>query len=195
MSRLLFPIDQFPDDDQVYLFMVRSDNFLGKGIRFFMWLKQVLLRKQTKHIFNHADLYVMQNTIAGAQRKGIQVRSIHATYCDGRKRTIRMYKVALTPEEITKLRYWVLDQSGKPYEIANFIHHIYRILYLAFKGKEKWIGRTRDFALRKFYCSEFASTAITKFKRDFSLSPWDDDPMDLYELAEEKLIFIKEIRL
>jgi len=191
----VFPYNVFPNDNKSYVFMVRSYSFLAKAIRFFMRLKQIALGKTTKEICNHADIYVGNDLVVGAERRGVFPKTIRGMYGDGKKRIIYIYSIPLNSSLIGLLRAWSLEQAGKKYEFSNFINQIYRILYIIFKGREKWLGHRGLGAQKRYFCSEFVSTAISQVRPDFSLSPWDDDPMDLKELCESKLIYIKKIKL
>ena len=195
MGKRLFIEDDFPKDNEVYLFMVRSYNPLGRIIRFFLWIKQKVLRKQSRDLYNHADLCIMQNTVVGTTARGVLIRSIGATYGDGKRKEIKVFMVPMDDLMKFTLINWCLDQSGKRYEYVNIFQHLWRILYIILYGREKWIGHTQKHAQDRYYCSEFVSTAITIGLEGFSLTPWDDDPMDLLELAEKKLPYVKDIRL
>lgn len=189
-----FTYSLFPGDGDAYAFLVASDGWLGKKIRFFMWLKNKLLKKDTKNLVNHADLFI-NDTIIGAVKEGIVSTSLAGMYDDGVKRKIYIYKIMASTsiKEKRKLYNWAISKVGTPYEISNIFNHIYRILYIWLKGKEKWIGHTGNHSNSRYFCSEFVTKAINTTIPDFSLSAWDDDPMDLKELCDKKLIFIKTI--
>lgn len=191
----MFPYVEFPDDKKIYVFMVRSYGLLAKCIRFFMKIKQLSTGKSITDICNHADIYIGNDLVVGAERRGVYPKTVRGMYNDGKKRDIYVYNVPLNTSLISIIKTWSLEQAGKKYEFSNFINQIYRILYITFKGREKWLGHRGSGAQKKYFCSEFVSTAICQARPDFSLTPWDDDPMDLKELCESKLIFIKKIRL
>lgn len=188
-----FSYNDFPDDNKIYIFMIRSYGFLAKAIRFFMKIKQLATGKTTADICNHADIYVGNDLVVGAERRGVYPKTIKGMYFDGKKRTIYIYNVPLNSSLVSIIRTWSLEQAGKKYEFSNFINQIYRILYIVFRGREKWLGHRGIGAQKKYFCSEFVSTAICQARPDFSITPWDDDPMDLKELCESKLVFIKKI--
>ena len=189
----IFSYTEFPDDNKIYIFMIRSYSFLAKAIRFFMKLKQLATGKSTLDICNHADIYVGNDLVVGAERRGVYPKTIKGMYFDGKKRTIYIYHVPLNNSLVSIIRTWALEQAGKKYEFSNFINQIYRIIYIIFRGREKWLGHRGIGAQKKYFCSEFVSTAICQARPDFSITPWDDDPMDLKELCESKLVFIKKI--
>lgn len=186
---------KFPNDNNAYVFMVRSYGFLARCIRLFMRLKQKALHKSTVNICNHADIYVGQGVVVGAIKQGIYPKSITGMYDDGKHRDIFVYQIPIDSTMHSILYSWVMNESGKKYEFDNFFNHIYRILYIILKGKEKWIGNRGQGARRVYYCSEFVSTAISQVIPEFSKSPWDDDPMDLKELCENKLKYITTINM
>lgn len=190
-----FPYTEFPNDNRIYVFMVRSYSFLAKCIRFFMRIKQLVLRKSVSEICNHADIYIGDGIVVGAERRGVYPKTVRGIYHDGKRRDIFVYNVPLNSTLSAIVKSWSLEQAGKKYEFSNFINQIYRILYITFKGREKWLGHRGEGAQKRYFCSEFVSTAICQVRPDFSLSPWDDDPMDLKELCESKLIYLTTIKL
>lgn len=188
-----FSYSLFPSDRKAYVFLVSSDGFLGKKIRIFMKLKNRLLHKPTTNIVNHADLYI-NGSVIGALAEGIVAKDLGGMYDDGCHRKIYIYEVPLDKENKNILYSWVISKLGTPYEYSNFFNHIYRIIYLALYGREKWLGHTGDHAGHRYFCSEFVSTALTEVMPTFSLSPWDDDPMDLKELCDTKLTYVTTIK-
>jgi hypothetical protein len=186
---------QFPKDKEIYVFLVRANSFLAKSIRLFMYIKQMALKKSLKNICNHADLCLGHELVIGAERRGVYPKSIESMYGDGHKRTIFVYKVQMPDENKQILKNWAMNQAGKKYEFSNFINQIYRILYIIFKGKERWLGHRKEYAQKRYFCSEFVSTALTQVIPDFSETPWDDDPMDLKEICGNKLEYVTTITM
>ena len=187
--------NKFPKDKEIYVFMVRGYGFLPQAIRFFMYIKQLALKKTLHKICNHADLCLGHELVIGAERRGVYPKSIWSMYGDGHKRNIYIYKVQMSDENKQILKNWAMNQAGKKYEFSNFINQIYRILYIIFKGKEKWLGHRRSGAQKRYFCSEFVSTALSQVIPDFSETPWDDDPMDLKELCDTKLEYVTTITM
>ena len=132
--------------------------------------------------------------VVGAERRGIYPKSLSAMYDDDKRRYIVVYKVPLTTEQKRLVFNWSMNQAGKKYEFSNFFNQIFRILFIAIKGKEKWLGHRASGAQKKYFCSEFVSTALCQVIPEFSKTPWDDDPMDLKELCDKKLIYITTIK-
>ena len=188
-----FSYSLFPSDNESYVFMVASNGFLGKSIRFFMRIKNKWLNKSTSNLVNHADLY-MNGSVIGAIADGIVSKSLSGMYDDGCKRKIYIYRIPLYIEDKVVLQHYISSKIGTPYEYSNLFNHIYRILYMILFGKEKWLGHTHSHARYRYFCSEFVSTALTEVIPGFSKSPWDDDPMDLKELCDKKLIYVKSIK-
>lgn len=202
MKNIQFDPNKFPNDGNIYLLMVRSYGFLGKAIRFFMWVKAIILRRPDKrHLFNHSDLIIGDNLVCGAYGRGVQVKSVGRTYDDGCDRDILVYRLPLNAVQTALLRNWCLNQSGKPYEYSNMLNHIKEIfsdLWRNIKGKsgeENWKGHTGVRAQKRYFCVELSATAINQVMPGFAKEPWGIDPMELVKLADENFSVVKMISI
>lgn len=140
------------------------------------WLSRQI-QKITKSKWNHAGIFVWiwgELFIIEAERRGIQITKWTDKKYDGgnstKRKLMRMSpKKRLNQKEVAT---FMLPMCGtKPYDFMSLL--LYQVIY---NLTGKWIGRTREKAKGRFYCSEFTAYVYNHFLGYFDNEWWKTSP-------------------
>lgn len=178
------------------ILLTKNETFIGKSIRFFMYLKAIALHiwnsrplPSFSNMYNHARTVIAVNGflmfddakywIVESAEKGTEIRAVPISSILDSK--IKTRKVPLTDKEKESIvkEAILLTLIDHPYDFFNFWFHIKRIFRYLFKGKDQWDGPKELAAKKKLYCSELAAWLQNAATEGFFEKPWATDLVDI----------------
>lgn len=165
----------------LYLVYVRSNNFVARGIQFFMRLYALRFKREWRKPVNHTD--IMYNGIVwGSTAQGYLPREPEIAWDHATDLFVYKLDTDKTKKEINN----IFDKyKYRRYDYKSFIDFIVK----AFTGK--WTGHTGSHAESKLYCIEGSHMVMNELGIEPKIEePWVIDPEQSRDWAIKNLEFI-----
>lgn len=185
MSKLNEVLDSIKEGD---IILVQGNNFMARGILFFMDRYRKKLGLDKRVLFNHAATiinYKGQKYVAEANEKGIEINPFVKRY------SYRLNKIKIiTPKkpysssEKNKISDVAIQDAFNPtrYDFLNIFYQIKMIFSTKIKdGKviKKWKGPRGTKAEERLYCTEAVATWANDVRPNTFDNQFANNPLDI----------------
>lgn len=138
--------------------------------------------------YNHAFFLINDKIIIEADSEGVNETLFNNKWKKGQE--IRVYNLDFV-FNISDMYQLLHAQIGKGYDFKGTLldqlwFSIRKFFWRVFDGKKpRWTGHSKDFATKKFYCSELVGYIINQENKKLFVNWEQYNPNDIYKLAEE----------
>lgn len=159
-----------------------GNNFIAKGIQFFEFIYEKFGKNtKSKKMYNHAvfcyvknnNWWIQESLSDGASKPKLLIES---KYWAKNNFVVKTLKASYSDEDLKRCIAWCESKGGTTkYDFLGIGAWIVKTF------TNKWIGKTGEESEKRMYCSEFVEAACNILVPQSFESPWDDNPMNIYD--------------
>lgn len=138
--------------------LFHGKKFLPRSIQVAIKIKLLLslrFKSAFKKVFNHAEIGLRDNQVAGAIEEGIEIRDFNV-YSDDSYQLVRVYEYDWSEDQLSAIETVARMWDPKKYQFLNFGQWIVNIFSLGLI----WPGNKFAKADNRFFCTEFVGTLL-----------------------------------